>query len=106
MKAAASPPTAMEVSLRTQPPRTASIALWGNTKTKQIERPYLAPSAQRVGLETAVQLDPATPTARSAHQVTSAPALAQSVVIHALQAVMVSSPATRAQAAQRVALKA
>jgi hypothetical protein len=63
-------------------------------------------SAQRVGLETAVQLDPAALTARSVHQVTSAPTLAQPVAIHAPQAVMVSSLATPAQAVQQVALKA
>ena len=106
MLAAPSPLTAMEASLRTQPPRTASNALWGNIKIKQTKRPPHASSAQRVGLETAVQLNPATLTARSAHPVTSAPALAQSVVMHAPQVVMVSSPATPVQAAQHVALKA
>jgi hypothetical protein len=74
--AAPSPPTAMGGSLRTQPPSNASNALWENIKIKQTERPTCVSSAQRVGLETAVQLDPAALTARSAHQVTSAPTLA------------------------------
>jgi hypothetical protein len=106
MLAAPSPPTVLEAPLRTQPPRTASNALWGNIKILQKKRLPRAPSAQRAGLDEAVQLDPAVPTARSVQQVTSAPALAQPVAIHAPQVGMVSSPATPAQPAQHVALKA
>jgi hypothetical protein len=101
-----SPPTVMGVSSRTQPPRAASNALWERLKILQIKRPPHAPNAQKGDLEEAVQLNPAAPTARSVHQVTSAPALAQPVVLHAPQVVMVSSPATPVQTAQHLALKA
>ena len=106
IKAAPSSPTAMGVSSRTQPPRAASNALWGRLKIPKIDRPPRAPNAQKGDLEEAVQLNPAAPTARSVHLVTSAPTLAQPVVLHAPQVVMVSSPATLLQAAQHIALKA
>ena len=105
-RVADSSPNVMGVSSRTEPPRAVSNALWEHLKILKIDKPPHAPNAQKGDLEEAVQLNPAAPTARSVHLVTSAPTLAQPVALHAPQVVMVSSPATAVQAAQHVALKA